>query len=405
MPSAKKVLEVVQKARVLLHAPAAEPPHLIALLTHARNSRVCFRTATTQRSDAVSARHKAFMVDKNLCYDGLTKPLKQSFWTSYAAPTVKDRGRKRYTSSKCYAGGSGKEHGTHVHLGLQQLIMAVRAPPKNGPKKETGGGLANVDPCAYWILHTLVKRRIVPVFSEFIIFDECTGLATPIDIIGWDVDAEQIVGIEIKTGHTSQFNYASILGKAHFRDPMQHIPDSALNRAVTQLMLSMLIVARRYGIQVDRGLVLRPMSGKNMVQVYEMPPWALEPDNQQNMYSVLRNLVTSGANARRLMKRTGYGARQRTAIGRQEVQQTVHESSADPYEDVFWTPTELPLREPAQRAESPPPQPMPTPKPRVYIPLGPPAKPSSISTTATRHSGLMCQSDLSWRTEVTRARI
>jgi len=400
MPNGQNVRRAVQEARALIGRAPGIPPQLEKLVTHPRNRRVHFRRTTTHK-DAVTGRsvsHKAFLVDKNLCFDGITKPLKQVFWTSYAAPSVKDavRASSSRASGGCHGGGCGKEHGVRVHEGLERLIRAVHGKLKRNNGTPT---VAHVDPCAYRILCALVKRRIVPLVAEFAIFDEYSGLATAIDCVAWDVDGAGLVAVEVKTGHVGQTNYSSVLRNAHFRAPMEAVPDSALNRAATQLLMSMLIVARRYGVQFDRGIILRPLSEKNQVQLYEMPEWTLVEAMQQNMYAQLRSFATSGANARRVMKRTCFGARQRVSLERQEGQQLIREMQPDPSASVFWTPP------PRTRRES---QPAPVRSDTATVDLSglvkavapaPQMQPSSVSKVPAKPQ-LVRRSDLSWRAEV-----
>ncbi len=405
MAPKRGVLRVVREARQLMTRPEPVPLGIMRLMDHPRNRRVRFRSTGSHKNASTGRRvsHKSFVVDQNLCYDGITNPMGEVFWTSFAAPTVRDKGKTKCTrtSNGCYDGGKGKEHGTRVHEGLQKLIMAIRKPPKN----EKGvGGLANVDPCSYRVLAMLVKNGIVPIFSEFIIFDEYTGLATAIDCVAWDVNSGACVAIEVKTGHTDQRDYGAVLCNAHFRPPMDCVPDSALNRAATQLMLSMLIVARRYGVQFDRGIVVRPLPTGNEVQILEMPSWSLDHTMQQNMYAQLRAFVTSGANAKRLMKRTCFGARQRTAVERQEVAQTVLEAIRDPASDVFWTPRELreftpPASKRKRLGEEEEPRRV---APKVSHDATPARAASSVSTRPANKPGLVSRGDLTWRNELAR---
>ncbi len=400
MPAKRGVLRVIREARQLMSAPDAVPAGILRLMDHPRNRRVYFRRNKT-RKGSKSDKKMGFIVDRNLFYDGMTKPMGEVFWTSFAAPTVRDKGTKSTRTSKgCYDGGKGKDHGTKVHEGLERLIMAIRKPPKN---ESAVGGLATVDPCSYRILSMLIKNRLIPIFSEFVIFDEYTGLATPIDCVAWDIDSGAVVAVEVKTGHTDQRDYGAVLCNAHFRPPMDCIPDSALNRAATQLMLSMLIVARRYGVQFDRGIVVRPLPSGNQVQILEMPEWTLNHDMQQNMYAQLRGYVTSGANAKRLMKRTCFGSRQRTAVERQEVEQTVREATGDPARDVFWTPRVMPTYIPPSTPRVVEPEPQ-----RVVPKVVPCAhenhakSASSVSTRPASKNGLLSRGDLTWRNELGR---
>lgn len=397
MPNAQSVRRLVMEARALVGRAISVTPGLAKLMTHPRNRRINFRRTTTHKNAAGrSVAHKSFLVDRNLCYDGITKPMKQVFWTSFAAPSV-NSAKRPPTANGCHAGGRGKDHGTRVHKDVERLTRAIYA---KLDKKNGTPTVAGVDPCAYWIVCALVKRGIVPRVSEFSIFDECTGLATAIDILAWDIAAGTSVAVEVKTGHNNQTNYSSVRGNAHFRPPMEIVPDSALNRAATQLLMSVLIIARRYDVQIDRAIILRPLSGKNEVQLYEMPPWALNHTMQQNMYSQLRSYTTSGANARRVMKRTCFGPKQRVSLEQQEARQIICEMQADPRSDVFWTPTVIAAPPPPRRTTSVAPDRRATDTVMEKLArIAAPHPPSSVRQNP-RAARIMTEIDLTWRAEI-----
>lgn len=352
MPNKQNVRRVVQQARSLIIAGNSLktlPTKLMQLITHPRNRRVHFKRRITHK-DADTKKmvgFKSFVVDKNLTYDGITKPMKQAFWTSFAAPPVRtkvDPCTKAATTKAangCYGGGKGKNHGTRVHQDFERLVKVIRGELR---KKNGDMVVGEVDPCAYRILTSLINRKIVPFYSEFVIFDEFSGLATAIDYLAWDTVNNTLIAVEIKTGHIGQSDYAAVCGNAHFREPHDVIPDSPLNRAATQLLMSMLIISRRYGVQIDHAIVVRPLSTSNKVQLYDMPEWTKDHARQERMYAHLRAFVTSGANARRITKRTGMGEKQRAALERQESRRTLLETGEDPAANVFWTPNPVPVQ-------------------------------------------------------------
>lgn len=349
MPNAQNIRRVVEKARVLLATISKNgkiPESLEQLILHPRNRRVTFNGRKLYRDSKTkkSIAFKSFVVDKNLTFDGITRVFKQVIWSSYAAPAVRDKKQPSPKSvSGCYGGGTGKHHGTKVHQDFERMVKVIRGQLQ---RKNGNYTIGQVDPCAYRMFTALINRKIIPLYAEYVIFDEYSGLATAIDCLAWDVTNNEAIAIEIKTGHASQYDYAAVCGKSHFRQPHEFIADSPLNRAATQLLMSLLIIARRYGVQVDRGIIIRPLSTSRQVQMYDMPAWSLQKATQESLYAQMRGYVTSGANTRRIMKRTGMGELQRLALERQESRRSLLETGADPSPDVFWVPSKKVIRIP-----------------------------------------------------------
>jgi hypothetical protein len=448
MPNGQNIRRVVQQARSLLTNKNIDdiPKSLASLILNPRNRRIVFRGRLSHRDKTTNklVGFKSFIVDKNLTFDGITTPLGEIAWSSYAAPPVKDVDQPGVRSTTgCYSGGSGKSHGTKVHKDFERLVKVIRG---HLQKKNGDFNVGHVDPCAYRMLTALVNRKIIPIYAEYVVFDEYAGLATAIDCLAWDISNDTFIAVEIKTGHVKQLDYAAVCGKAHFRQPLEFIPDSPLNRAATQLLVSVLFIARRYGVQVDRGVILRPLSTSNQVQMYEMPPWALDKNVQGSIYSLLRSYVTSGANTRRVVKRTGMGERQRAALERQESRRTLLETGPDPSADIFWNPQRQVVRIPtvdsimknaappvspssawtktiaSNAAVAPPrwkgkgkmvetdapPKPTTTTRRRPTIPKTPSPEVKAVTTAwcntmNSPHSSILTTNKLSWRSEIQRA--
>ena len=59
--------------------------------------------------------------------------------------------------------------------------------------------MINIDQCVVRCLDMLYEMRLVPVFSELIVFDPLSSYGTAIDLITYNVVTGEFVAIEIKT--------------------------------------------------------------------------------------------------------------------------------------------------------------------------------------------------------------
>lgn len=328
----------IRKAKAMLQSASNRkiPETLKQLVYHCRVERLLFkRTGFT----------KSFVVDRNLIFSGLTKRLKRAFWKHRIAPSKSDKQRRSQTSAGCYAGGRGAAHGRKVHQDFQRLVRGI-AQPLN--KQGGTSYVSKVDPCAYRMLVAMLKCGWVPIKSEFAIFDEHTRIATAIDCIAWDVRCNTGVVIEIKTGHESQSNYEATSRKQMLLGPLDKIPDSPCNRAAVQLMVTLLILKRRYNVDFEQAAIVRPLSRVKDVQIYKMPRWIMLPSIQCAMYAHLKE--TTGIHVeRRVFKRTGTES-QREQMETQESAQKAIELSADPKADIAWIPSTCISKSPPQTA-------------------------------------------------------
>jgi hypothetical protein len=332
----------IRKAKAMLHTARSSkiPDTLKQLVYHFRVQRLLFkRTGFT----------KSFVVDRNLIFSGLTKRLKSAFWKHRIAPCKSDKRRKPQTSAGCYAGGRGAAHGRKVHQDFQRLVRGI-AQPLN--KQGGTSYVSKVDPCAYRLLVAMLQWGWVPIKSEFAIFDEHTRIATAIDCIAWDVRRHTGVVIEIKTGHESQTNYEATNRRQMLMPPLENVPDSPCNRAAVQLMVTLLILKRRYNVDFEQAAIVRPLSRVKDVQIYKIPRWAMLPNVQCAMYARLKE--TTGVHVeRRVFKRTGTES-QRAQMEIQESAQKAIEISIDPKADVAWSPAlSVPVLECGKGQESP----------------------------------------------------
>jgi hypothetical protein len=276
----------------------------------------------------------------------------------------------------CYHRGVGPKHGSKVHADMELISEMIRAesnrlghmgedPPSVKDTTYTGtcgwgdtiwddvpsssaytrGGISQyergrllclsgiikfLDPCAFAIFNRLVSDKIVPLQTEFSVYDEYIKMATNIDMIAWDIGNSKGIFIELKTGHNAQTDYNAHDSISFFKTDHKTlcIQDTALNRACFQLLTSLLFVAQRYSIQFDAALIVRTASASvqpndyygdqfgnsinnksnrktraaaahkstRLVQLYRIPPWMIEQSCQVMMSESLRNRGISHIN-------------------------------------------------------------------------------------------------------------
>lgn len=325
----QRVQNAICQAKRLLYAAGngGIPDCLKKLVYHERNKRITYKR---------KGHSKSFWVDYFLIYNGISKRLKSTFWKHHIAPSkpdLKSHGKeKKRTSNGCYSGGKTAAHGRKVHEDMERIIRAIRLPlQKNGGVPY----VSKVDPCAYRMFLAMLKRGWIPVKSEFCIFDEYLRIATAVDCIAWDVHRKRAVLIEIKTGHDSQTDYEATTGKIRLLEPLAQVPDSPLNRAAIQLLVSLLMIQRRYGIQFDDGAIIRPRSRNNDVQIYNLPKWILLPGIQRSIYARLNETI---GQTEQLFARRPASKEKRDKIELLELTQKAIEAAPDPHEEIVWSP-------------------------------------------------------------------
>jgi hypothetical protein len=122
-----------------------------------------------------------------------------------------------------------------------------------------------MDPCALNIIAELFAHKWIPVRAELPIFDETIKTATAVDLILWDYDHDKILLGEVKTGSNNVVDYNAHDGRS-FMTTLHStfcIKDTALNRAVVQLLFALYIISSRYDVNIDGAVVIRSSSVKN----------------------------------------------------------------------------------------------------------------------------------------------
>ena len=206
----------------------------------------------------------------------------------------------------CYHNGSGLKHGTQVHNDMERIIEMILyesnrlghlgsnpvdifddvpnqvSEYEKDRLKCISGVLKFMDPCAFSILNILVTRQIIPIRTEYAIYNELLTIATNVDMIAWDIKNSKGLIVEIKTGHNAQTNYNAHDGVSYLSIDHEGIcmKDTALNRASIQLLFPLIFVRQLYGIDMDGGLIIRTAS-----QVAEGQEKDTTPQFRQNSKS------------------------------------------------------------------------------------------------------------------------
>lgn len=305
------------------------PMNVAKLLKHSRHQRIRFRR---------NGMYKAFVMDRNIALDGLTKRLKGTFWNSSTAPRVK-QGEKpaiaNFGANGCYARGWSWRHGRRVHEDFARIVKCVTH--QTTVRKGGSAQIRSTDPCAFRMFMYLVRKNIVPLLCEMAIFDEPIRIATAIDCIAYDSRRDRLVAIEIKTGHETQRNYGTNNGKTKLTGALSQVPDSPLNRAAIQLMVSLLMILRRYHVQVDDAFVLRPISQGGIIQKYDMPRWILDDRYQKLIYCAMRRSIGMTQDRREFNR--PLSKQKRTELENKEAAQKAIEQADDPHAELYWYPS------------------------------------------------------------------
>jgi len=250
----------------------------------------------------------------------------------------------------CSHKGTGKKHGTKVHSGLETIVELIKTEANllgpNGVDPELIENhsqeqgklmlfnnesyeskrinsliplLDYIDPCVYAIMDSLITRSIIPIQSEFIIYDELLKIATCIDAIGWDYANNVGLLIELKTGNNEIENYDAHDGRSYISIMSNSVclKDTALNRAAIQLLYPLIVIAKRYNIDMDGAIVIRTSAGvpkgvpeeyskamRNMrttksTQIYKIPTCAISDECQNAIYETIKAETISEINESR----------------------------------------------------------------------------------------------------------
>lgn len=303
-----------------------KPPELRKLLKHVRHRRIKF----VQRGG-----YKTFIMDDNIIMDGLTKCLMGSFWKSSTAPKVTQGDTKTkvtVNTGGCYYGGISRKHGQRAHADFAKIVKCMTS--QTTIRKGGSYTISKVDACAFRMFMTLIRKKIVPVICEMAVYDEYLRIATAVDCIAYDLRSHRVIAIEIKTGHTTQRNYSMHKKGKTLLSPLHMAPDSPLNRAWIQLLTTLLIVKRRYGINIHDGLVVRPLGQTGRVQTYKIPEWMEIYGYQHIIYTTLKSRLRGSRESRSF--NVPATAKVRSKFHQDREKQRARERMSDPCPDQYW---------------------------------------------------------------------
>lgn len=119
------------------------------------------------------------------------------------------------------------------------------------------------------------EKKIRPVATQVNVGNTVIGRATPIDLVGQDIQGRWVL-FEFKDGHKQKFFHHT--GK-NMKPPFQHIQDSKFNQAHLQLLLGLLLFRSQFPSVTDAQMspvhyIVRV--DDVYIDSYELAPWALE---------------------------------------------------------------------------------------------------------------------------------
>ena len=268
---------------------------------------------TTQKKKASGGRVHAH-------FHGITRRLRESMWPNnssrYADVPSRAADKSSFnTKCQCY----GEKHGSRVHNQVQEIVNNYLIHERD--LKEYVHSLyknrqQTLDPCVITVFKILKAARLVPLCSEFPIFDEAIGVATQIDMVCVS-DRGAGVFIELKTGYPGPFATATEddrnmdlhLPNMAFLNSVVMMPvkDTPFMRAVLQLVDTMLITQVRYGYSPRKGYILHISKNEERQpsHLYELPAiFTTSPHSALARKLVYQRLATTTPKAcRKRLKR------------------------------------------------------------------------------------------------------
>jgi hypothetical protein len=172
--------------------------------------------------------------------------------------------------------GVGMELGKQVHKQLEIFARDRAAFSKVVPRP---------DPLVAEIIRKLVGDwSLVPLWSEYEIWDETLRYATSVDLICFHPKKGRLVFFEVKTGYRDSFSFSTgrkIKGRFG-------IDSTPLNHAFLQILIPIETMKRHYGIRAIDGYVLHVNEQKG-VTVYKVPTNAQLPRDKLYNHVVRAN--------------------------------------------------------------------------------------------------------------------
>ena len=172
--------------------------------------------------------------------------------------------------------GVGAELGKQVHKQLEIFARDRSAFSRAVPRP---------DPLVIEIIRKMVVDwSLVPLWSEYEIWDETLRYATSVDLICFHPEKKRLIFFEVKTGYRNSFSFSTgkkIRGRFG-------IDSTPLNHAFLQILIPIETMKRRYGIRSIDGYVLH-VNEQNGVTAYKAPTNTQLPRDKLYNYIVRMN--------------------------------------------------------------------------------------------------------------------
>jgi len=175
--------------------------------------------------------------------------------------------------------GVGAELGKQVHKQLEifardQDVFARRFP--------------RPDPLVAEVIRKITQEwRLVPLWSEYEIWDETLCYATSVDLVCFHPKKKRLVFLEIKTGYRGGTFTFSTGKKIRGRFGVDSTP---LNHAILQLLIPIETMKRRYAIRAIDGYVIHVNEDAG-VRAYKLPTNAQLPRDRLYNYVARRTVA------------------------------------------------------------------------------------------------------------------
>jgi len=178
--------------------------------------------------------------------------------------------------------GVGAALGKQVHKQLEIFARDQRVFSRAVPRP---------DPLVAEIIRKIVVDwSLVPLWSEYEIWDETLKYATSVDLICFHPKKRRLVFFEVKTGYRDSFSFSTgkkIRGRFG-------IDSTPLNHAFLQILIPIETMKRCYGIRAIDGYVLH-VNEQNGVTAYKVPTNAQLPRDRLYNYVVRMNKLDEKA--------------------------------------------------------------------------------------------------------------
>jgi hypothetical protein len=255
---------------------------------------------TGQPRYTLNADHDSLCVDHEaretkLKCSGITSFLRSVFWKGHPI-TFSDSDPAPETGAVCRL--LGKEHGTKVHAQINSIVKTLQQ-GKTLCAWLRENPLRILDPCTVRILASLISQHgLYPLASEVIIIDRTALCYTSVDLVCRAANGARVL-VEVKTGGRGSKFADHLETDVPLTGCMDQYPDTPLNRAALQVVLSRVMLQQRYGYDMASRIVhVAPKTG--VVSLHRLPEWANDPDIRKSIYkSALDTISAEGVTLHR----------------------------------------------------------------------------------------------------------